>query len=185
MWCSRSLVVLALMLGSGCGGASPDAREDSSTAGATAATAGAQTKLVPTARWVAAMDELCLEVAKDVGRLRVRERSQEIERTTPPGPGRMRKQAPLLDEQLRVVEGYVRDAEQVGLPREHTKVAERILTDSQGAVRQLRRAADALRTADEPAFERAIQRYFTLSTKSARVAALSDFDFEVCGSGVS
>lgn len=180
----RGLVFLLLLaaVASGCGGGTAETRTVGST---TPATTGAETTLVPTERYVAAMDDLCLEVAKNVGRLRVQERAQEIERTTPSGPARMRKQAPLLDEQLRVVERYVRDAEQIGLPREHTSVAKRILTDSQGAVRHLRRAADALRKADEPAFERAIQRYFTLSTKSARVAALSEFDFEVCGSGVS
>jgi hypothetical protein len=173
---TTTVVVAVAGILAGCGGSSDEAARIGTTGMTSTAAA-----TLSTGEWVARADEICLDTSERVLDLDVQTRAQELEAL--PRGERLEESAALLEEQHVEIARMRRELEQLGLPRTQARDARRIVRDTQAAEDRLAEAIEHFRAGDEDAANQALQRYYTLSLKSAKVAALSDLGFEVCGAG--
>jgi hypothetical protein len=139
--------------------------------------------IVSTRSYVAAVDDLCLEVGQSVMEIAFEQRMQAFERTNPTVPARNAMMVKLLEQQLSLIGDFVQRVERVGLPRDHRRDAEQILSSAKKAESHLSATVAKLRRNEADAALVDFRRYATESLAGAQLAAESELDFNVCGGG--
>jgi hypothetical protein len=138
---------------------------------------------MPAAEYARRADKLCRQEAAKVLEARTQERIGRIQNSSASEEEQVRRAAPILAEQVRIISEFRRKLELLGAPSAHRDDAERMVEKARSAEVELEHAAQAAKAGDTAQVREALVRYFGFASQSASIARDSGLNFAICGSG--